>query len=55
MGRHAKDANPRYPNEAELGFSLGTFCIRQKIAPELAMRHLKSNPGEVFWDSPDYI
>lgn len=44
-----------YLNEAELGFSLGVFCIRRGIDPELAMRHLKPNPGEVFWDSLDYI
>jgi hypothetical protein len=44
-----------YLNEAELGFSLGIFCIRRKLDPELAMQHLKPNPGEVFWDSLDYI
>lgn len=44
-----------YLNEAELGFSLGIFCIRRKLDPELVMRHLKMNPGEVFWDSLDYI
>lgn len=44
-----------YLNEAELGFSLGIFCIRGKIDPELAMRFLKQNPGEVFWDSLAYI
>ena len=44
-----------YLNEAELGFSLGIFCVRRKLDPELAMRHLKPNPGEVFWDSLDYI
>jgi hypothetical protein len=44
-----------YLNEAELGFSLGIFCTRRKVDPELLMRHLKPNPGEVFWDSLDYI
>lgn len=44
-----------YLNEAELGFALGVFCIRRQIDPELAMRHLKQNPGEVFWDSLGYI
>jgi hypothetical protein len=44
-----------YLNEAELGFSLGVFCIRRNIDPGLAMRHLKPNPGEVFWDSLGYI
>jgi hypothetical protein len=44
-----------YLNEAELGFALGVFCVRRKIDPELALRHLKPNPGEVFWDSLDYI
>ena len=44
-----------YLNEAELGFALGIFCIRRKIDPELAMSHLKPNPGEIFWDSLGYI
>ncbi len=44
-----------YLNEAELGFALGIFCIRGQIDPELAMSHLKQNPGEVFWDSLGYI
>lgn len=37
-----------YLNTAELGFSLGIYCIRNQIDPELAMTHLKQNPGEVF-------
>jgi hypothetical protein len=44
-----------YLNEAELGFALGIFCVRRQIDPELAMSHLKQNPGEVFWDSLDYV
>lgn len=44
-----------YLDEAELGFALGVFCIRRGIDPELAMGHLKPNPGEVFWDSLGYI
>lgn len=44
-----------YLNTAELGFALGIFCVRNQIDPELAMSHLKLNPGEVFWDSIGYI
>lgn len=44
-----------YLSETELGFSLGIFCVRQRIDPALAMKFLKPNPGEVFWDSLDYI
>ncbi|HRE80052.1 MAG TPA: hypothetical protein PLN52_03340, partial [Opitutaceae bacterium] len=44
-----------YLNTAELGFSLGIFCVRNQIDPELAMAHLKLNPSEVFWDSLGYI
>lgn len=44
-----------YLNEAELGFALGVFCVRGKIDPELALRHLKQNPAEVFWDAIGYI
>lgn len=44
-----------YLNESELGFATAIFCVRSKIDPELAMAHLKRNPGEVFWDSLDYI
>jgi hypothetical protein len=44
-----------YLNEAELGFSLGIFCVRNQIDPEVAMGHLKQNPGEVFWDSLGFI
>lgn len=44
-----------YLSEAELGFSLGIFCIRSKHDPEHVMRFLKPNPAEVFWDSLDYV
>jgi hypothetical protein len=44
-----------YLNEAELGFALGIFCVRGGIDPNQAGRFLKQNPGEVFWDSLDYI
>lgn len=44
-----------YLTTAELGFSLGIYCIRNRIDPELAMAHLKQNPGEVFWDSLGFI
>ena len=44
-----------YLNTAELGFSLGIYCIRNQIDPELAMTHLKQNPGEVFWHSLGFI
>jgi hypothetical protein len=44
-----------YLNEAELGFSLAIFCIRHQVDPDLAMAHLKQNPGEVFWDSLGFI
>lgn len=44
-----------YLNEAELGFALGIFCVRNHIDPNLALPHLKQNPAEVFWDSLDYI
>lgn len=44
-----------YLSEAELGFALGVFCVRRGIDPDLAMVHLKQNPGEVFWDSIGYI
>lgn len=44
-----------YLNEAELGFSLGVFCVRGRIPPDAAGRHLKPNPAEVFWDSLSYV
>ena len=44
-----------YLSEAELGFSLGIFCVRSKHDPEHIMRFLKPNPGETFWDSLDFI
>jgi len=44
-----------YMSEAELGFALGVFCVRNKVDPEVAMSRLKPNPGEVFWDSIGYI
>lgn len=44
-----------YLSEAELGFALGVFVVRNQIDPELAGRHLKRNPAEVFWDSLGYV
>lgn len=48
----AEDGDARaqyeYLNEAELGFTLGIFCVRGNIDPELALKHLKQNPAEVF-------
>ncbi|HEY0863174.1 MAG TPA: hypothetical protein VGD97_03650 [Lacunisphaera sp.] len=44
-----------YLNEAELGFALGIFVVRSKIAPDIAGRLLKPNPAAVYWDSLDYI
>lgn len=44
-----------YLSEAELGFSLGVFCVRTGVPPEIAGNFLKANPGEVFWDSIGYI
>jgi hypothetical protein len=44
-----------YLNEAELGFALGVFCVRQDIPPDRVARFLKPNPREVFVDSIDYV
>jgi hypothetical protein len=44
-----------YLDDSELAFSLGVFAIREKADPDLIVRLLKQNPGEVFWDSLDYI
>lgn len=44
-----------YLNEAELGYSLGIFCVHHHIDPDLIGGHLKLNPQEVFYDSIGYI
>jgi hypothetical protein len=44
-----------YLTEAELGFALAIFVVRRGLPPESAGRHLKRNPGEVFWDSLEFI
>ena len=44
-----------YLTEAELGFSLAIFCIRNQLDAGLAARALKPNPREVFCDALDYI
>lgn len=44
-----------YLNTAELGFALAVFCVRNAADPELAMKHLKPNPAEVFWDAIPFV
>lgn len=44
-----------YLSVSELAFSLGIFCVRNRIDPKLAAPFLKPNPREVFADSIDYI
>jgi hypothetical protein len=44
-----------YLKESELGFSLGVFCVRCGLNPDDIVRVLKPNPGEVFWDSIEYV
>lgn len=44
-----------YLTEAELGFALGIFTVRNRIEPDAAGKFLKHNPSEVFWDSLGYI
>jgi len=44
-----------YLTEAELGFSLAIFCVRNRLDAGIAARALKPNPREVFVDALDYI
>jgi len=44
-----------YLTEAELGFCLGIFTIRNRLNPDDVMKFLKPNPAEIFCDSLDYI
>jgi len=44
-----------YLTEAELGFSLGIFCVRNGLTPDDVVSFLKPNPAEIFWDSIGYI
>ncbi len=44
-----------YLTEAELGFSLAIFCVRNQLDVGDALRALKPNPREVFLDALDYI
>jgi hypothetical protein len=44
-----------YLTEAELGFALAIYCIKNRIDERLAARNLKPNPCEVFCDALDYI
>jgi hypothetical protein len=44
-----------YLNEAELGFSLAIFCVRNGIEPKSTAKLLKLNPREVFLDALGYV
>ena len=44
-----------YLTEAELGFSLAIFSVRNRLDAKIAAQALKSNPREVFCDALDYI
>lgn len=44
-----------YLTEAELGFSLAIFCVRNRLDAGLAAQALKPNPRVVFRDALDYI
>jgi hypothetical protein len=44
-----------YLTEAELGFSLAVFTVRNRLDPGQVVHLLKPNPREVYCDALDYV
>jgi hypothetical protein len=44
-----------YLNEAELGFALAVYCVRNRADPKIVAHVLKPNPREVFCDALDFV